>query len=300
MAFISVHVWLRHWSFFLSKIISFTPDYSGTQLGSWGFCGSQQTPEIPTQNDAVSDQKASVRPAHSSPVLNPWLTEHHSPLSTSSGFLVAKGRDHSSPDSKDTIWAVFPKEQTKKELAGEIFPAFEVQDQSLHIFLSAKTFEWWMFPVTCFPKQYIKFININGTSTTPLLNLSVLFIFQAGAGFTNDSFIKIRKQLQKYFALCIQINVDLEKSNFPKIISCICWLIQISLSHSFLEGSWKAELFPIRAPLGHADGRTDGQILAPLARRFVSAWKSKKEDLIFIFFPNLWNTIMSKRDSVNY
>lgn len=87
-----------------------------------------------------------------------------------------------------------------------------------------------MFPVTCFAKQYIKFINLNGKSTTPFLNLSVLFIFQSGAGFIKDSFIKIRKQLQKYFGLSIQINIDLGKSNFPKIVSCIFWFVQITLS----------------------------------------------------------------------
>lgn len=88
----------------------------------------------------------------------------------------------------------------------------------------------------------------------------------------------IKKQLRKYLSLFIQINADLEKSNFPKSGPCICWLIQVTLSLTVsLKAAEKLNCSLLVHPWDmHADGWANGQILAPLAYRFVSDQGSRK------------------------
>ena len=114
------------------------------------------------------------------------LQASHEPLSTNASLLhflhpqVSKWgeiREHASPDCMDTIWTILSKEWIKSEPAGRISPASDVWDQSLSILLSAKTVEWWILPVTFFAKQHIKFINLNGKSTNPLINSKWHFYF---------------------------------------------------------------------------------------------------------------------------
>lgn len=113
----------------------------------------------------------------------------------------------------------------------------------------------------------------------------------------------IKKQLQKYLSLSIEINADLEKSNFPKTGPCICRLIQVTLSLSRIVSLKAAEKLNCSLLVHPCDMQMDGRMAKywfPWLIRLCQTEGLEKDDKVFVFFQLSINLIMSKRESINY
>lgn len=151
-----------------------------------------------------------------------------------------------------------------------------------------------MLPVIYFAKQYIRFINLNGKIHQFLLwILNVLCNFPSRSSLLMTLLHTSKKNIFKSI-LVIKISIDLGKKAVPPKQ----YLVFITFfSYCFFEGGRKAELFPVCASLGHADGWKNGQILAPMACRFVSAWGLEQRTNSWVF-PITCVTLLYQKEKV--
>lgn len=109
----------------------------------------------------------------------------------------------------------------------------------------------------------------------------------------------IRKQLQNYFSLLIQINIDLEKSKFPKIVPCICWL---KITCSLIASLKAAEKLNCSLFVHPWDMQMDGRMAKywlPWLVGLCQSGECRKEDKVFCIFCNDLSTLLYQREKVH-